>query len=399
MKSCSRGLLFSAIVVHLPQGPLIIEIKFQYVNILHVSTALSWRGGEQQLANLIKANKNSCNNIVFCARGSVMQSHCEHHKILHHTFRKRFPGLYLAASSIKKQCKRHRISLIHCHDSHAHTIAFLSALFFGNKSPIIVHRRVDFPIGKSWLSRHKYNYKTIAGYICVSEAIRKILIKDLKHKEKAITIYSGIDFSRFDNYLNNRSQLKNELGLAGDAILIGNTAALAPHKDYDTFIRTAHRLLLRHPDWHFVIMGDGPLRRQVENRIASLNLKKSIILTGFRNDLPALLPGLDIFLMTSKTEGLGTSLLDAFYLGIPVVATKAGGISELVDDETTGLLAEVGDDRTLARQVERLIMGDKLRKLVCANARKKVIHFSHTQTANRTIQYYQDLLTKYKINQ
>jgi L-malate glycosyltransferase len=363
------------------------------VTILHISTASSWRGGEQQLANLIKANKDLCNNLVLCAKGSEMQKHCLKNDISFFAFNTSFGGRYRAGFLLKSLCQKYPVSLIHCHDSHAHTIA-VTASILGLNLPVVVHRRVDFPIGRSWFSSYKYNHPAIAGYICVSDAIREIMLASLKPAKKVITIHSAIDFDRFKHAGTDPSKLKKELGLPDDSILIGNTAALAPHKDYVTFVRTAELLVSNHPDWHFVIIGNGPLRQQLAQLIGTKKLGNNITLAGFRSDLPELLGGLDVFLMTSKTEGLGTSLLDAFYVGVPVVATRAGGIPELVEDGNTGLLADVADAEALAAKVEILIRDVELKKMIVSNARKKVSDFGYEIMAKKVHAFYNEILTQ-----
>ncbi len=116
------------------------------MTILHVSTAKSWRGGEQQLANLITANSEQCHNIVLCAAASAMENHCSLNKIQFVTFNNKWLGRYRAAAKLTGLCSKWNISIVHCHDSHAHSMAVVAASLLGNNCPIVVHRRVDFPI-------------------------------------------------------------------------------------------------------------------------------------------------------------------------------------------------------------------------------------------------------------
>ena len=119
-----------------------------------------------------------------------------------------------------------------------------------------------------------------------------------------------------------------------------------------------------------------------------LGLEDHIIFTGFRTDVPDILPELDLFLITSRTEGLGTTILDAFAAGVPVAATAGGGIPELVEHEVTGLLADPGDDRVLAGYLERLLRDDELRGRLIRNGRARVREFSKERTAERTVEIY-----------
>jgi L-malate glycosyltransferase len=362
------------------------------VTILHVSTAESWRGGEQQLANLVEANKGRCQNIILCAKSSAMENYCRLHNIQYYCFKKKWLGRYRAAAKLSGLCSKLNISIVHCHDSHAHSMAITAASFLGNKRPVVVHRRVDFPIGSGILSRFKYNHPAIVAYICVSDAIRKILAPSLKRSELAVTIYSSIDLAHFKHAADSSINLKQELKLPPGTKLIGNTAALAPHKAYSTFVKTAALLTQKHPDWYFVIIGEGAERVHIENEIVSNRLEKTIFMTGFREDVPQLLGSLDAFLMTSKTEGLGTSILGAFVAGVPVVATKAGGIPELVEDEVSGLLADIGNAQGLANQLERVLTDHALKTRIVDNAAKKVKQFDSHTMALRTFNTYKRLL-------
>lgn len=358
------------------------------IRIIHVSTATSWRGGEQQLAYLIDAlNEKGIEQEVLCTANSSFALYCSEKNIKKTTFNKSGSINLKAAGILANLCSSANSPIVHCHDSHAHNIAYFAALFYRNTTPVIVHRRVDFPVKSNILSRAKYNHKSVKKYICVSEAIRKILIPALSDQGKVIVIHSGIDLNKFKN-LKDRSLLKTEFSFSDDSILIGNVAALAPHKDYQTFVRTAEILLKNNPDLRFVIIGDGPERNAIEAEIKARQLSNQIFLTGFRKNIPELLKELDVLLLTSKTEGLGTTLLDAFAGGLPVVATRAGGIPEIVEHKVTGLLAETGVAPSLARMVELLLADENLRQNLVNNAFERVKDFDYKITALKTLEVY-----------
>ena len=117
-------------------------------------------------------------------------------------------------------------------------------------------------------------------------------------------------------------------------------------------------------------------------------LSEKIILAGFRPDVPEILPEIDLLLFTSKTEGLGTSLLDAMACGVPVVATHAGGIPEIVEDEVSGLLAPVSDAESLARQVRRLLEEPGLKQRLTQAAHRNVQAFSKEKMAAAILDLY-----------
>jgi glycosyltransferase involved in cell wall biosynthesis len=261
------------------------------------------------------------------------------------------------------------------------------AAILGNQSAIIVSRRVDFTVSAGPLSKFKYNHPKIARILCVSEKIRTLTLPAVKDPLKVITVHSGIDFSRFRNKTAT-GILHREFKLPDSAIVIGNVAALAPHKDYGTFVKTAALLHTRFPDAYFFIIGEGNERRNIEEKIHETGLAGRIIMTGFRNDVPEILPELDVMLVTSETEGLGTSILDAFACSVPVVATVAGGIPEIVIHEQTGLLAVVGDTQSLAEQVGRVLNDPGLRSRIVQGAQMHLNEFTRAATASKTLTEY-----------
>lgn len=358
------------------------------MKIIHVSTPVSWRGGEQQLAYLAKALHGKHKQLIICPEGSEMEAFCQKHQLNCQTYTTRGLLNLSAARLLYKMCKLHSADIVHCHDSHAHSIAVMAAVAYSNRTPVVVHRRVDFPVSGSLFSNYKYNHPQIKAYICVSRAIREILAPSLRQPEKAVCIYSSIDLERFSGNGNRKGLLRAEFGLKNSNILIGNTSALAPHKDHPTFLNMAKILHQRFPQMRFVIMGEGPLRLETEHLIEALGLREVVFLAGFRNNIPDLLPDLDVFVMSSRTEGLGTSIIDAFASGIPVVTTAAGGIPELVEDHKTGLLCEIGNPQQLAEAVIHILDSESLRNLLVQNARTKAASFDYRIMAEKTQEVY-----------
>lgn len=142
------------------------------------------------------------------------------------------------------------------------------------------------------------------------------------------------------------------------------------------------------------IIGDGPMREELVRFVDKQGLTEMIVFTGFRNDIESVLPALDIFLMTSNEEGLGSSILDAYLAGVPVVATRAGGIPEIVLHEKTGLLADIADAETLAQNVDRIISEAPLRQRLVEGARAWVRRFYADEMVKQTIAVYEGILAQ-----
>jgi L-malate glycosyltransferase len=358
------------------------------LTVLHVSTAQTWRGGEQQLAYLVSELRNKgVKQYVLCSQDSAMAEWCLQEQVPFYTARKRSSFDIFFAKRISGICKSNKIGLVHAHDSHAHSFAVYAAAIFGNKSRVIVSRRVDFPVSGNPLSRFKYNHSSVARILCVSDKIRQITEASVKDKSLLVTVHSGVDVSRF---VGRKSSgiLHREFDLPDSCKLVVNVSALAPHKDLSTFVHVAETLLARDSSYRFLLIGEGGERTMLEQLIEAKGLGGKVILTGFRNDIPDVLPEAGAMLMTSETEGLGTTILDAFACGVPVVATAAGGIPELVLHEQTGLLADVRDHKGLAAEVERLFTDDRLRKDVIDGAAEHLKKFSKAATAEATMVEY-----------
>ena len=146
-----------------------------------------------------------------------------------------------------------------------------------------------------------------------------------------------------------------EFWLPTHAPVIGNIGALVPHKGQRYFVDAAAIVVREVPDARFVILGEGELREALEHQVKHLHLERHVFLPGFRADVLALLKGVDVFVMSSETEGLGTSILDAMACGKPVVGTAAGGIPEVVEHNVTGFVVPVNDPKAMAGAIVALL--------------------------------------------
>lgn len=360
------------------------------IKVLQVVSSVNWRGGEQQAAYLVEELKAQIEVIVLCSQNSHFEAFCKEKNITHFTVRKKKRSIDLTyARKIKEICKKHNVDLCHVHDAHSHSYALLATVIFGNKTPLILSRRVDFPIKQNWFSRYKYNHSIVAKILCVSDEIKRITAKDIRDQSKLVTVYSGIDLDKFQEPT---GVLRKEFNIPQDSFLIGNTSALADHKDYFTFINAAKLVLSKEEKSYFIVIGDGPMRAAIKEYAREKDLGDRFIFAGFRNDITRVLGELDLFLITSKTEGLGTSILDAFACKVPVVATRAGGIPELVEHKKTGLLCAVGNEMEISEAVTQMREDISLRNAIVTSGFEKVKSFSKKNTAQQTFKQYEAAL-------
>jgi len=361
------------------------------MNVLHLCSEESWRGGEQQIAYLIEELRLlGVSSTVAVKSDSAFEKYCGEKAIPFFTLGFKNDFDFLSAIKLNVECKKKKFDIIHLHSSRAHGIAFLSSMI-GNKVPMVLSRRVDFELKKNWFSKAKYNADAIRKIICVSDKVKEIVSRTIAHPEKCMIVYDGIDLNRFAGK-GVKGKIREEFGISDDEVIIGNVAALAPHKDYFTFLETA-KILSSKIKAKFLIAGNGPMKSKIENRIRELDLGSHVIMLGFRSDLESIYADLDVLLFTSQEEGLGSSILDAFACRVPVVSTNAGGIPEIVINEVTGLSAPVKDSTLLALNVQRLISNVSLHDKIVNEAAKRVVNFSKENMALRTLDVYNEVLS------
>ncbi|MGF1532430.1 MAG: glycosyltransferase family 4 protein [Bernardetiaceae bacterium] len=360
------------------------------MHILHLSSAISWRGGEQQVAYLLEGLVSCGHQVtVFCPKRSSLAEFCRRGSIPLHTYTKRMSIDPFVIGSLVRLFRQKKFDIAHTHDAQSHSQAVLAHRLSGSHLPLVVSRRVAFPIKKKGFSNYKYNYAGVQRILCVSEAIKKKLQGAIQHSERLTTVYSGIDENKFKK--NKSGKLCQELNIDPATFLIGNTSALSYHKDYQTFINTAVRLREAGIMAKFLLIGrDDGMEDTLRNYIQQQKFSEDFYFLGFRKDVPEILPDLDVFLFTPMVEGLGTSVLDAFACGVPVVATNTGGIPEMVHHEQTGLLADTGDDQALAQHVQWILENPQESKELTENA-YQLLHqkFTRQSTLEATLRVYE----------
>lgn len=363
------------------------------MNVLHILSEKSWRGGEQQAAYLIQyCQQQGINNHVICRINSAFENYCKQYNLIYLSAPFISQYDFYTAWQIKNYCKRNVIDLVHLHSANAHGLAILAVLL-GNKTSMILSRRVIFPIKQNWFSRYKYNHSYIKKIICVSDAVKEIIRREINDKNKCITIYDGINLSKFSRTHN--SYLRAHYNLSNSTILIGNIAALSADKGLFTFIDSAKILINEGLNAKFFIIGTGELQGNLQNYISQHQLNHSVFLTGFLSDMPHIIPELDIVVMSSEKEGLGSSLLDAMACGTPVIATATGGIPEIVIHEQTGLLAPVGDATAIANQIKKILDNPSLKQRLIHNAFQHLQnHFTIEKMGENTLKVYQEIISK-----
>jgi L-malate glycosyltransferase len=358
---------------------------------IHIDTATTWRGGQNQVLLTVMGLRAVSHRAMLVAHpAGELRRRAEEGL----EFVALAPNHELdlkAGWKLARVLNRLRPDIVHAHDPHAIAMAAL-ALSMSTAEPVpplVASRRVDFHLKPNSFS--KWKHRQVAMFIAASEAIARILQADGVPAARIATVHEGIDVDRIAGI--EPLSVHAELWLPTHAPIVGNIGALVPHKGQRHLIDAAALVVRDVPDARFVVLGEGELRPALEHQVKSLHLEKHVVLPGFRVDVLALLKTFDVFVMSSETEGLGTSILDAMACGRPVVGTRTGGIPEVVEDGVTGRLVEPRDPPALAQAITALLKDEPLRARMGAAGLARVRErFTVDRMVEGTLRVYQDVI-------
>lgn len=308
------------------------------MRILQINTEKGWRGGERQTLYALRGFQQLGLSVcLLCREDSELAKRAgtEGFKIEERA------GFWSQLWFLISQGSG--FDVIHSQTARGLTVAVLSKPFHGR--PVVYSRRLDFEV-KGWLS--KWKYRQADALVAISEAIKVILLKAV---QADITVIPDClepvapDADRARTFLMNK-------GLKAP-YLLGTTAALVPHKDPKTMIRAIAELAKTRNDFVFLHFGQGELMEEARRLIEELGIQETYYLLGYQDQVEDFVSVFSVFVMSSEEEGLGSSVLDAFYYQVPVVSTDAGGLKETVGP--WGLLSPVHDSNGLAQNLDRML--------------------------------------------
>lgn len=354
------------------------------LKILHIDPEKNWGGGEVQVVGLLAylAERGHQNHLLTHPHGKLFE---ESRKLPLSCF----PLVVRNELDIREVPRLRRLirgenyDIVHFHTKRAHALS--PWLPHGAHRPrYVVTRRMDYPQKKNWYTWQLYN-RSVDAVIAISRPIADVLIRGGVQAQKIRIIHSGIDAMRFD-------ACGGESPGDSEAPLIGTVANLEERKGLRYLLQAAGLLKSQGHRFKLAIAGDGSLRGQLEQMARSLGLAE-VDFAGFVADVPKFLAALDIFVLPSLYEGLGVAALEAMAAGRPVVATRVGGLAELVIDAETGFLVPPGDARELAAAIVKLIRNNDLRAAFGRRGAARVREqFTIGQMAKRTEDCYYAVL-------
>ncbi len=331
--------------------------------------------------------------LVLCPPRSELERACEERGVPTASAPMRSEFDLLSALKLARALRRFGADIAHYHTARAHTLGLAASRIA--RTPVkVLSRRVDFPVSGNPLSRIKYK-ASVDAVIAITKAVKDVLIRGGVEPGVISVIYSGIDLANHDCPADGAA-VRAELGIPESSYLVGAIGALAPHKAQAFLLKAAAKLAEERDDVRYIIAGDGELERKLKALARSLGVTDIVTFAGFRRDIRAVLGAIDLFVLSSVAEGLCTSMLDAMASGVPVVATRVGGVPEIVVDEECGLLVPPSDEAALAAAIARALDDADLRRRLADGGRLRVKRFSLERTVTETERLYVRLLRSKK---
>jgi L-malate glycosyltransferase len=354
---------------------------------LMVDSERGWRGGQAQVFLLMRGLVEAGVEVHLAApRAGALFDRAASLDVTRHAWDPRAGAGIGGLVALRSLMVRGHYDVVHSHASRAHSQAALARIGVRPRPAHIVSRRVDFAVGRGPLGAWKYR-RGADAYIAISRGVSDVLQAGGVPAPRIYIAPSGIDLGKFEG-VRDPAYLRAEFAITGNVKIVGNVAALVPHKSQADFLRAAARVRTLYRDVRFFLVGEGELRPGLEVLAGELGIGDAVVFTGFRPDVLELMSLFDVFVMSSYLEGLGTSIMDAQAMGVPVVATRAGGIPEIVRDGVTGLTVPPRDPGLLARAILRMLEDDELRAHCVHAARRAAEEYDFHRTVYKTLDVY-----------
>lgn len=365
------------------------------LNITHIITGDLWAGAEVQaytlIVGLLKC-KNLCLNVIVFNHGILVD------KLVsggirvnvvsekHNNIFKMFWQLFYILSETKAE-------IVHTHGYKETLLGGLAARFCNVRVIIrTYHGKGIMDAGIKYTLIEKLNNFFTDRIIAVSENLKNYLISKKLQEEIITVIHNGIDPGLIKP-IKSINELKSEFNIKAEDHVIGSVGRLVPVKGHKYFLEGAKKILEVNNKVVFVVVGDGPLMLDLGNQIKKLGISNKVRFLGFRKDIIDIMNIFDIFVITSLHEGVPMVLLEAMSLAKPIIATKVGGIPEIISDNQNGLLVSAKDSEVLALVCLELLKNNKLQKGLAKAARKDIEEkYSNLHTAKKTEKLYRELL-------
>ncbi|MBI5562253.1 MAG: glycosyltransferase family 4 protein [Deltaproteobacteria bacterium] len=359
------------------------------LTVLHTESSLGWGGQENRtLHECLGLKRLGARPIILCKPGSKLRKRATDagiEVVLHEMRSNR------DVSAVRFIMRLVKAEAVDCVCTHSGDDSLLGAIAgrLSSRRPVVVRtRHLALPI----TSRITYS-RLPHRVVTVSEFVRKYLVEDKGiDAGRVVCVPTGVDLKRFDPD-STQNTLRDELGVGRDTLVVGVVAILRRKKGHHVLLDAMPRIIEAVPDCVFVFAGDGAQKENIEARIRELGVGERVRLLGLRPDVPTVLKGIDLFVLPTLQEALGTSILEASAMKKAVVASAVGGVPEVVREGATGLLVPPEDPAALADAITKLLLDrDALRRMGEAGRAMVEAEYSTDKMAERLFALYSGLV-------
>lgn len=358
------------------------------IRVLHIEAGKHLYGGAQQVVYLCQGLQSyPVDNVLLCPVESEIALAARDVALVDPIPMRGDLDLGLI-SRISQKIRHYRPHIVHVHSRRgADLFAALAAQFCGVAA--VCSRRVD---NKEHALFARWKYRKYRNVVCISEGIANVVRATGYPSERITTIHSAVDTNLFTPEAD-ASWFRSEFNIQPEELVIANFAQMIERKGQAALIDAFYRLRNRFPHTRLLLFGKGPRLPAYQQQVARLGLQERVQFPGFRKDMWRIIPAVDLVVHPATTEGLGVALLQSAACRRPVVATRAGGIPEIVRHQQNGLLTEVGDQTGLNDAMQQLLSDAELRKTMGHNGRIIAERdFSIATMAKRNYQNYLGLI-------
>ncbi len=362
--------------------------------ILHIIGGGEIGGAEQHVLTLLNAlDQTRFTPHLICLTHGPFAALVRETNISTRTLPMHFPLDLTPLPSLVRWARQKGINLIHTHGSRANLLGRLGARWLGVPSITTVHSSLAHDYISPWSARMALalDHLTLpltSGIITVSEYLaEEVAVRGGRNLE---TIYNGQAPIAYADLSSSRHQFRLQWEIPADALVVGTIGRLHPTKGHTAFIKAATQLHLKFPNLHLLLIGDGPLRQDLESELKQSTIPHT--LTGYLPQAYKALPAMDLFVLPSVSEGMGLVLLEAMQAGVPIVASAVGGIPEVVRAGKDGLLVPPGDVEGFSAACSKIIDNPDLAKSLVLSGLSRWPKFSIDSMVKETEQVYTRIL-------
>jgi glycosyltransferase involved in cell wall biosynthesis len=359
------------------------------LTVLHTESSLGWGGQENRTLNELLAMRelgHLC--YVACQPGAKLGQRAREAGFETTEVRMRNVLDIPALLHLRRFMREKQIQIVNTHSGRDTQLAGLAARsLFGQRPRVVRTRHLALPITS------RFTYSTLPDQVVtVSQYVADYLESAGVAPSQLTTVHTGIDLSRYTRDPAGGT-LRQELNLSADTLLVGTVAILRRKKGHAELLEAIPEILKACPQAHFVFAGNGPQEGNLKTRIAELNLQDRVHLLGLRRDVVNVLQSLDLFVLPTYQEALGTAFVEAAAMALPVVGSNVDGVPEVVQEGITGLLVPAKNSQALGEAIRQLLLDPALRQTMGNAGRDWVSkRFSHRAMAQGMVAVYRKLL-------